>query len=200
MHFISARHGTGVGELARDVVRGYDAAMRDMPTPQLTRVLEKAIEAHQPPLVQGPAHQAALCAPGRAQSAAHHHPRQPDRVGARAYRRYLANVFREAFDLYATPVAVEFRTDANPYDRLKAGKRPARDGGRNNAGSTKARLSATPKCRCGPVTRPVAPTAPMTLAARCSASPGFTSMRDRWQYIVISPAPWSISTVLPLKK
>jgi GTP-binding protein len=32
-----------------------------------------------------------------------------------AYRRYLSNVFREAFDLYASPVALEFRSDANPY-------------------------------------------------------------------------------------
>ncbi len=30
-------------------------------------------------------------------------------------RRYLANVFREAFDLFASPVAVEFRSDVNPY-------------------------------------------------------------------------------------
>jgi GTP-binding protein len=43
-----------------------------------------------------------------------------------SYRRYLANVFREAFELFATPVAVEFRTDANPYDRLRAGKRKPR--------------------------------------------------------------------------
>ncbi len=52
-HFISARHGTGVGELATAAVRAYDASMRAMPTPQLSRVMEKAIEAHQPPLVQG---------------------------------------------------------------------------------------------------------------------------------------------------
>ena len=63
--------------------RAYDAAMRDMRTPQLTRVLEKALEAHQPPLVQGPAHQAALRPPGRPQPAAHRHPRQPDRSHAR---------------------------------------------------------------------------------------------------------------------
>ena len=31
---------------------------------------------------------------------------------------------------------------------------------RNSAGSTIARFSATPQCRCGPVTRPVAPTVP----------------------------------------
>ncbi len=43
-----------------------------------------------------------------------------------AYRRYLANVFRESFDLYATPVAVEFRTDVNPYDRRRRAGAPRR--------------------------------------------------------------------------
>ena len=112
-----------------------------------------------------------------------------------AYRRYLANVFRERFDLYATPVAIEFRTDVNPYGPRQS--RAAADGGsRNNAGSTKTRLRATPKCRCGPVTRPVAPTVPMSCPV-CTDSPGCTAMADKWQYIVISPSPWSISTVLP---
>jgi GTPase len=125
-HFISARHGTGVGELARDVVRGYDAAMRAMSTPQLTKVLERALEAHQPPLVKGRRIKLRY---------AHQGGRNPPRIVVHgnqtvsvpdAYRRYLANVYREAFKLYATPVAVEFRTDANPYDRLKAGKRKPR--------------------------------------------------------------------------
>ncbi len=128
-HFISARHGTGVGELARDLVRGYDAAMRAMPTPQLTKVLEKAIEAHQPPIVKGRriklryAHQG-----GRNPPRIIIHGNQTVAV-PESYRRYLANVYREAFDLYATPVAIDFRTDANPYDRLRAGKRRARAAG-----------------------------------------------------------------------
>jgi GTP-binding protein len=117
LHFISARHGTGVGELVRDVVRGFDAAMRAMPTPALTRVLEKALESHQPPLVKGRRIKLRY---------AHQGGRNPPRIVIHgnqtvsvpdAYRRYLANVYREAFDLYATPVAIEFRTDANPYDR-----------------------------------------------------------------------------------
>ena len=36
---------------------------------------------------------------------------------ARAYTRYLANVYRKKFDLFATPVVVEYRTDKNPYLR-----------------------------------------------------------------------------------
>src|SRR5271170_6986736 len=126
LHFISARHGTGVGELARDMIRGFDAAMRAMPTPALTKVLEKALQAHQPPLVRGRriklryAHQG-----GRNPPRIIIHGNQTVSV-PEAYRRYLANFYREAFDLYATPVAIEFRTDKNPYDRAKAGTKGKR--------------------------------------------------------------------------
>ncbi|HEY7928777.1 MAG TPA: ribosome biogenesis GTPase Der [Steroidobacteraceae bacterium] len=117
LHFISARHGSGVGELMRDVVRGYEGSMREMPTGEIMRTLERALEAHQPPLVKGRRIKLRY---------AHQGGRNPPRIvvhGSQAravpdaYRRYLANVFRERFDLYATPVAVEFRSDANPYDR-----------------------------------------------------------------------------------
>lgn len=117
--FISARHGTGVGELVRATVRAYDAAFREMTTPHLTRALEKALEAHQPPLVRGRriklryAHQG-----GKNPPRIIVHGNQTTSV-PEAYRRYLANVFRKTFDLFATPVAVEFRTDENPYERRK---------------------------------------------------------------------------------
>jgi len=117
--FISARHGTGVGELVRATVRAHDAAFREMTTPHLTRALEKALEAHQPPLVRGRriklryAHQG-----GKNPPRIIVHGNQTTSV-PEAYRRYLANVFRKTFDLFATPVAVEFRTDENPYERRK---------------------------------------------------------------------------------
>jgi GTP-binding protein len=128
LHFISARHGSGVGVLVRDAIRGYDSAMRALPTPALTRTLERALEAHQPPLVRGRRIKLRY---------AHQGGRNPPRIVIHgnqtvsvpeSYRRYLANVYREAFDLYATPVAIEFRTDANPYDRVKAGKVKPRRG------------------------------------------------------------------------
>src|SRR6202165_5873057 len=53
LHFISARHGSGVGELMQSTVRGYEAAMRAMPTRELTRTLEHALTVHQPPLGRG---------------------------------------------------------------------------------------------------------------------------------------------------
>lgn len=45
-----------------------------------------------------------------------------------AYRRYLANTFREAFELVGTPVRIELREGENPYE----GKRsPAARKGRS---------------------------------------------------------------------
>ncbi len=117
VHYISARHGTGVGELAQAAIRAYEGAMREMRTPELTRTLARAMTRHQPPLVRGRriklryAHQG-----GRNPPRIVIHGNQTKQVPD-AYRRYLANVFRETFDLYASPVAIEFRTDANPYDR-----------------------------------------------------------------------------------
>lgn len=125
LHFISARHGTGVGELMQSTVRAYEAAMREMPTRELTRTLEHAITAHQPPLVRGRriklryAHQG-----GRNPPRVVIHGNQTASV-PRAYTRYLTNVFRKRFDLFATPVAIEYRTDQNPYDKPGARKRSA---------------------------------------------------------------------------
>ncbi len=117
LHFISARHGTGVGELLHSTLRAYEAAMREMPTRELTRTLERATTAHQPPLVRGRriklryAHQG-----GRNPPRVIIHGNQTSSVPG-AYTRYLTNVFRKSFDLFATPVVVEYRTDENPYDR-----------------------------------------------------------------------------------
>lgn len=115
VHFISALHGTGVGELMRAVKHAYDASMREMATPELTRVLETAIVQHQPPLVRGRrirlryAHQG-----GRNPPIIVVHGNQVQHVPD-AYKRYLANVFRKNFKLEGTPVRVEFRSDENPF-------------------------------------------------------------------------------------
>ncbi len=119
VHCISARHGSGVGELFDSVRRAYAAAMREMTTPELTRVLEAAIRSHPPPLVRGRriklryAHQG-----GRNPPIVVIHGNQTEHV-PEAYRRYLVNVFRKAFDLTGTPVDVVFRAEQNPF----AGKR-----------------------------------------------------------------------------
>ncbi|MBS0365379.1 MAG: ribosome biogenesis GTPase Der [Proteobacteria bacterium] len=138
LFFISARHGTGVGEVMQATVRAHEAAMRALPTRELTRTLEKALTVHQPPLVHGRriklryAHQG-----GRNPPRIVIHGNQVDAVPA-AYTRYLANVFRKTWDLYATPVVIEYRSDANPY-RRKPGERPSYDKPRREAGGRRRR-------------------------------------------------------------
>ncbi len=136
LHFISARHGTGVGEVVQSVVRAYEAAMREMPTRELTRTLEHALTVHQPPLVHGRRIKLRY---------AHQGGRNPPRIVIHgnqtasvpdAYTRYLANVFRKKYDLFATPVAIEYRTDRNPFVRERRVKphpdaKPSRRGKHN---------------------------------------------------------------------
>ncbi|HEY6515485.1 MAG TPA: ribosome biogenesis GTPase Der [Steroidobacteraceae bacterium] len=126
LHFISARHGTGVGELMQSAERAYEAAMREMPTKQLTRTLEHALTMHQPPLVHGRRIKLRY---------AHQGGRNPPRIVIHgnqtasvpdAYTRFLVNVFRKTFDLFATPVVIEYRSDSNPYDRSRKVRRGSR--------------------------------------------------------------------------
>ena len=115
-HFISALHGSGVGELMDSVRAAHAAAMREMPTPDLTRILEASIRQHQPPLVRGRrirlryAHQG-----GRNPPVIVVHGAQAERT-PEDYRRFLVNCFREAFKLKGTPVRVDFRSEENPFE------------------------------------------------------------------------------------
>jgi GTP-binding protein len=115
VHFISALHGSGVGDLFASVDLAEAAAMRDLPTPALTRVLEEATVAHQPPMIRGRrirlryAHQG-----GRNPPLIVIHGTQTQRLPA-TYRRYLVNTFRKAFDLQGTPVRLELKSGENPY-------------------------------------------------------------------------------------
>ncbi len=53
VHFISALHGSGVGNLFESVREAYDSATRRVSTAMLTRIMNMAAEDHQPPLVRG---------------------------------------------------------------------------------------------------------------------------------------------------
>ena len=115
LYFISALHGTGVGDLFDPIQRAYESASRQFSTPDLTRILEHAVEDHPPPLVRGRriklryAHQG-----GRNPPVIVIHGNQTKDV-PEAYKRYLANVYRKALRLEGTPIRIEFRTGANPF-------------------------------------------------------------------------------------
>ena len=117
--FVSALHGSGVGLLMQKVNQAYRNAMRDLKTPELTRILEDCVSEHQPPLVKGRriklryAHQG-----GKNPPIIVIHGNQADQT-PNAYKRYLTNRFRKVFDFAGTPVRLEFRTGENPFEGRK---------------------------------------------------------------------------------
>jgi GTP-binding protein len=117
--FISARHGTGVGDLFPEINHAYAAATRELSTHELSSILEQAVQEHQPPLVRGRriklryAHQG-----GRNPPLIVIHGNQTERLPD-SYKRYLVNVFRESLRLSGTPVRLEFKTGSNPFQGRK---------------------------------------------------------------------------------
>ncbi|MEM7450484.1 MAG: ribosome biogenesis GTPase Der [Pseudomonadota bacterium] len=115
-HFISARHGTGVGKLLPEADRVHEAACRELPASALTRALETAISAHPPPLSRGRrprlryAHQG-----GRNPPVIVVHGTQAERLSA-SYRRYLVNYFRKTFKLRGTPIRLQLKSGKNPFE------------------------------------------------------------------------------------
>ena len=126
VHPISAKKGTGLKELFKDVDLAYAAAMAKLPTPRLTRILQEAIEHQQPKRVgMGRpklryAHQGGMNPPivvihGTSLSGV-----------TDSYKRYLEGRFRDVFKLTGTPLRIQMNTAKNPYvdaDKGKKGKK-----------------------------------------------------------------------------
>ncbi|WP_366512229.1 ribosome biogenesis GTPase Der [Stagnimonas aquatica] len=114
-HFISALHGSGLRELMEDVVLAYESTTMDIPTPELTRALEAAVDRHSPPAVLGRriklryAHQT-----GTNPIRILVHGNQTEKLPL-SYHRYLINEFRAAFQLKGVPILLEFKTGENPF-------------------------------------------------------------------------------------
>ena len=115
IHMTSALQGSGLSEVLATVRRGHSSATANLPTPELTRLLHSAVQQTPPPLVRGRriklryAHQGGS-SPPRIVIHGNQTESLPDH-----YRRYLERVFREAFDLYGTPIFLELRTGENPF-------------------------------------------------------------------------------------
>ena len=131
--FISALHGSGVGVLYKAINKAYDSAMKKFSTSELTRMLDNATQAHQPPNVRGRriklryAHQGGMNPPIVVV-----HGNQTELI-PRSYERYLMNHFIDALKLKGTPMRLEFKTGANPYAERAASqnrKKTANQGGK----------------------------------------------------------------------
>jgi len=114
-HYISALHGTGVGDLYGSVHECYDSAMAKWSTNQLTTILQDAVQQHAPPMVRGRrvklryAHQGGSNPPIIVI-----HGNQVDSLPT-AYKRYLENTFRKVLKVVGTPIRMEFRSGENPF-------------------------------------------------------------------------------------
>lgn len=119
LHFISALHGTGVGHLFESVQEAYQSATQRINTSMLTQIMEMAQDDHQPPLMRGRRVKMKYAhAGGYNPPVIVIHGNQvsdlPD-----SYKRYLMNYYRKALKTMGTPIRVEFREGANPFEGKK---------------------------------------------------------------------------------
>lgn len=114
---LSALADTGIGALWSAVWKAYDVWNRRVPTGELNRWFEAALERHPPPLVERRRLKLRYITQAKA--------RPPTFVvfGTRAervpddYTRYLVNGLREACGLPGVPIRLQLRGTTNPYVR-----------------------------------------------------------------------------------
>ncbi|MBF5058377.1 GTP-binding protein [Alcanivorax sp. 521-1] len=119
VHFISALHGTGVGDLFGYVERAWESAFLKLGSNALTRMLQDITHSHPPPRS------------GRFRAKlryAHLGGSNPPTVvihGNRteslpnSYQRYLENRFRELLKIEGSPIRLELKSGDNPYEGRK---------------------------------------------------------------------------------
>ncbi|WP_114193355.1 ribosome biogenesis GTPase Der [Edaphovirga cremea] len=119
IHFISALHGSGVGNLFESVNEAYRCSTKRVSTSLLTRIMQMAADDHQPPLVRGRRVKLKYAhAGGYNPPIVVIHGNQvqdlPD-----SYKRYLMNYYRRSLEVMGTPIRIQFKEGDNPF----AGKR-----------------------------------------------------------------------------
>ena len=124
VHFISALHGTGVGNLFDSIDEAYAGATTRHSASLLNRILRAAIEEHEPPISGGRriklkfAH-AGGYNPPRIIIHGNKVSKVPD-----AYKRYIINCYRKSLYIMGSPVIIDFKEGENPYaDEKPAQKR-----------------------------------------------------------------------------
>ncbi len=120
-HFISAKFGTGVGDLYKSIRTAYDSSRKKMNTNSLTRILQVATVDHAPPMMNGRRVKLRY-----AHTGGHNppiiviHGKQTGKLPDH-YKRYLEKTFRKAMKLEGTPIRIEFKSDDNPFTDKEKG-------------------------------------------------------------------------------
>jgi len=113
--YISALHGTAVGDLFGAVKAAYRSARVKMKANKLTDWLQMAQEKHPPPMIRGRRIKMRYAHVG-----GHNPPRivihgnQLSRLSD-SYIRYLHSFFRKQLKLVGTPIKFEWKESKNPY-------------------------------------------------------------------------------------
>ncbi len=114
---ISALKRQGLGPVWKAIAAAHASAVRKMTTPVLTRLLQEAVEHQQPPRAGRfrpklrYAHQGGMNPP-----IVVIHGNSLEHVGE-SYKRYLEGRFRAHFKLVGTPMRIDFKSSANPFDK-----------------------------------------------------------------------------------
>jgi len=95
VHFISALHGSGVGNLFDSIKEAYTCATQKMTTSLLTRILQMATDEHNPPIIVV-------------------HGNQMDKLPD-SYKRYLSNYYRKSLKIIGSPIRLLFQEGSNPF-------------------------------------------------------------------------------------
>lgn len=109
IYFISALHGTGVGNLFTAINKAYASATKELKTNEITEILQNAVANYQPPLVKGRAAKFKLAHAGG------YNPPVIIIHGLRIaelpdhYKKYLEKYFRKALNLTGTPIRIGFK-------------------------------------------------------------------------------------------
>lgn len=119
LHFISALHGSGVGNLFDSIQEAYECATRRVNTALLTKIMQMAQDDHQPPLVRGRRVKLKYAhAGGYNPPIVVVHGNQVEDLPD-SYKRYLMNYFRRSLKIMGTPIRIQFKEGANPFEGRK---------------------------------------------------------------------------------
>lgn len=115
IHFISALHGTGVGDLYKSIHIAYESATKKLTTNRLTEILQHAVVDHAPPIINGRRIKLRYAhAGGQNPPIIVIHGKQTEKLPG-SYSRYLEKTFRKVLKLEGTPVRIELRSGDNPF-------------------------------------------------------------------------------------
>ncbi|WP_435276501.1 ribosome biogenesis GTPase Der [Psychrobium sp. nBUS_13] len=119
IHFISALHGSGVGNLFESVQEAYLSATKRTTTSMLTKIMQMAVDDHNPPMFSGRRVKLRYAhAGGYNPPVIVIHGNQVKKLPL-SYKRYLMNYFRRTLKIMGTPIKIEFRNSDNPFEGRK---------------------------------------------------------------------------------